>query len=230
MDMSILAQRERGNWVRLQTLSTLRWCASAGQIVAVAVSVRVFGLDIDLATVAPAIGVLILANLYMMARYPDAHRLTEREATATLAFDILQLALLLFLTGGLHNPFALLLLAPVVIAATVLHLVSFLAIGLLAIALITALANWWVPLRTLDGTVLALPPLFKFGYWTSLVIGVAFLGLYARRVTTEMHNMGDALLATQLALEREQKLTDLGGVIAAAAHELGTPLATIKLV
>ena len=230
MDMSILGQRERGNWVRLQTLSTLRWCASAGQIVAVAVSVRLFGLDIDLATVAPAIGLLILANLYMMARYPEAHRLSEREATATLAFDIVQLALLLFLTGGLDNPFALLLLAPVVIAATALHLGSFIALGLLTIALITALSVWWVPLRMSDGTVLALPPLFKFGYWASLVIGVTFLGLFARRVTTELHHMADALLATQLALEREQKLTDLGGVVAAAAHELGTPLATIKLV
>ena len=230
MDMSILGQRERGNWVRLQTLSTLRWCASAGQIVAVAVSVRLFGLDIDLATVAPAIGLLILANLYMMARYPEAHRLSEREATATLAFDIVQLALLLFLTGGLDNPFALLLLAPVVIAATALHLGSFIALGLLTIALITALSVWWVPLRMSDGTVLALPPLFKFGYWASLVIGVTFLGLFARRVTTELHHMADALRATQLALEREQKLTDLGGVVAAAAHELGTPLATIKLV
>jgi two-component system, sensor histidine kinase RegB len=72
--------------------------------------------------------------------------------------------------------------------------------------------------------------LFQFGFWLALVIGVVFLAIYARQVTTEMHAMGEALLATQLALAREQKLTDLGGVVAAAAHELGTPLATIKLV
>ena len=228
--MSILAQRERGNWVRLQTLSTLRWCAIAGQIVAVVVSDRVFDLDLPLVFVALTIGTAILANLGMQWSYPEAHRLSEREATAALAFDILQLALLLFLTGGLNNPFALLILAPVVIAATVLHLGSFIALGLLAIALITALSFWWVPLRLDDGAALSLLPVFQFGYWVALVIGVLFLGLYARRVTTELHNMGDALLATQLALEREQKLTDLGGVVAAAAHELGTPLATIKLV
>ena len=71
---------------------------------------------------------------------------------------------------------------------------------------------------------------FKFGFWLALIIGIAFLGLYTRRVSIEMRAMSDALFAAQMALAREQKLTDLGGVVAAAAHELGTPLATIKLV
>ena len=81
-----------------------------------------------------------------------------------------------------------------------------------------------------DGTELLLPLIFQFGFWASIVIGIVFLSVYARQVTTEMHAMREALVATQLALSREQKLTDLGGVVAAAAHELGTPLATIKLV
>ncbi len=72
--------------------------------------------------------------------------------------------------------------------------------------------------------------MFEFGFWLSIVIGILFLALYSRRVATEIRTMSDALLATQMALAREQKLTDLGGVVAAAAHELGTPLATIKLV
>lgn len=75
-----------------------------------------------------------------------------------------------------------------------------------------------------------IPRIFEFGFWLSIVIGILFLGLYSRRVATEMRSMSQALLATQMALAREQKLTDLGGVVAAAAHELGTPLATIKLV
>src|SRR5690606_19614179 len=86
------------------------------------------------------------------------------------------------------------------------------------------------PIRFADGTELTIPPLFGFGFWLSIVVGVLFLGLYAHRVATEIRALGDALLATQMALAREQKLTDLGGVVAAAAHELGTPLATIKLV
>ena len=84
-------------------------------------------------------------------------------------------------------------------------------------------------MRGADGTALLLPPLFRFGFEMALIIGTVFLAVYARQVVSEMHAMRDALTATQLALEREQKLTDLGGVIAAAAHELGTPLATIKL-
>ena len=87
-----------------------------------------------------------------------------------------------------------------------------------------------LPLKLQGGVVFEIPDLFEFGFWLSILVGIAFLGLYARRISTEIHTMSDALLATQLALAREQKLTDLGGVVAAAAHELGTPLATIKLV
>jgi two-component system sensor histidine kinase RegB len=134
------------------------------------------------------------------------------------------------MTGGLSNPFAMLILAPVTIAATVLQLRSTLTLGMIAITLISLLSQFSVPILTSEGVVLELPPLFQFGFWAALVVGVAFLAIYARQVTMEMHTMAEALLATQLALAREQKLTDLGGVVAAAAHELGTPLATIKLV
>ena len=194
------------------------------------VATRLYDLRMDAGPPAITIGAAILANLVSSFVYPENKRLSEREASAMMAFDIVQLTLLLYLTGGLNNPFALLILAPVTIAATVLHLVSFIALGLLAIAMISVIGTVAVPLQMADGTLLLLPPLFHFGFWVSLVIGVVFLGIYARQVTTEMNAMGDALLATQLALAREQKLTDLGGVVAAAAHELGTPLATIKLV
>ena len=229
-DTDVLQDRERSNWVRLRTLLILRWCAIGGQIVAIIVATRVYGLLIDPGPAAMTIGAAMVANLLTSFIYPENKRLSEREASAMMAFDIVQLAVLLYLTGGLNNPFALLILAPVTIAATVLHLMSFVLLGVLAILMISVISVVSVPLQMGDGTLLLLPPLFHFGFWVSLVIGVVFLGIYARQVTTEMNNMGDALLATQLALAREQKLTDLGGVVAAAAHELGTPLATIKLV
>ncbi len=152
------------------------------------------------------------------------------EVTATLLFDTAQLALLLALTGGLNNPFALLILVPVTIAATALKLRPTLLLGFSTIAMITLVALFNVPLQTRAGLEIAVPPMIEFGYWVAIVIGVIFLGAYAHRIAQEIHSMSDALLATQLALAREQKLTDLGGVVAAAAHELGTPLATIKLV
>jgi hypothetical protein len=95
---------------------------------------------------------------------------------------------------------------------------------------VTLLGPPTVPLGPTDGSVMQVPADFEFGFWVAIVIGVVFLAAYAWRVATEIHAMSDALLATQMALAREQKLTDLGGVVAAAAHELGTPLATIKLV
>jgi two-component system sensor histidine kinase RegB len=117
----------------------------------------------------------------------------------------------------------------VTISAAALPLRPTLLIGGAAILLASVLALWNLPLRALDGTEMALPPIFVAGFWAAVVIGVLFVSAYARWVSLEIHSMSQALLATQMALAREQKLTDLGGVVAAAAHELGTPLATIKL-
>ena len=229
-DLTFLPDRQRANWVRLQTLNTLRWVAIAGQSGAVLAATLGFGLSMPLRLVVLTVAALAIANISFSLIFPGNKRLTEREAFLMLLFDILQLGLLLYLTGGLNNPFALLLLAPVTIAATVLHPRSALALGLAAILIVAGLARWNVPLMTGLGVPMELPDLFRFGTWLSLTIGIAFMSIYARLVTQEMHAMSDALAATQMALAREQKLTDLGGVVAAAAHELGTPLATIKLV
>lgn len=218
------------NWVRLRTLIVLRWMAIAGQVAAILVASRIYGLDLPLGLSAMAVGLSVLANLLLVMLFPENRRLTEVEAFLTLLFDLAQLAFLLFLTGGLTNPFAILVLAPVTISASVLRLRSTIALGTLAILVVTTALFLHVPLRFTDGRELEIPPLFIFGFWLSIVIGILFLGLYSRRVATEMRSMSEALLATQMALAREQKLTDLAGVVAAAAHELGTPLATIKLV
>jgi two-component system sensor histidine kinase RegB len=229
-EFQMFQDQERSNWVRLRTLVTLRWFAALGQAVAAIVAANLYKLEFQYGMVGLVIASAVLANLLSRYSSPENKRLSEREATLWLFFDLTQLGLLLYLTGGLNNPFALLLLAPVTIAATVLHLRSTVFLGVVAIFLITLISNYHMPLVMPDGNPLALPMLFQFGFWLALVIGVVFLAIYARQVTTEMHAMGEALLATQLALAREQKLTDLGGVVAAAAHELGTPLATIKLV
>lgn len=226
----IIQENQRSNWVRLRTLVTLRWFAIVGQISAIVVAIWVFDLQIELGPCVLIVGSSILANLFSSFLYPENRRLTEREATLMLLFDIVQLSLLLYLTGGINNPFMLLILAPVTISATVLHRRSMFVIVATALFCIAALSQTSIPIRDADGEVLQLPILFGFGFWVALTIGVIFLAGYARQITLEMQAMGDALVATQLALSREQKLTDLGGVVAAAAHELGTPLATIKLV
>jgi two-component system sensor histidine kinase RegB len=220
----------RSDWVRLRTLIVLRWMAITGQLAAITVADRIYGMQLPLGLCYLAVGASIIANLISIFVFPENKRLTELEAMLTLLFDLSQLAFLLYLTGGLSNPFALLIMAPVVISASALELRTTVLLGVLAILFVTVTAFINVPLRFADGSTLRIPLLFEFGFWLSIVIGIVFLGLYSRRVALEIRSMSDALLATQMALAREQKLTDLGGVVAAAAHELGTPLATIKLV
>lgn len=220
----------RSDWVRLRTLIFLRWMAIAGQLGAITVADRYYGMQLPLGLCYMAVGTSIIANLISVFVYPENKRLTEFEAMLTLLFDLSQFSFLLYLTGGLTNPFALLILAPVTVSASALELRTTLFLGTMSIIFVTVTAFFHVPLRFSNGEVLTIPVLFEFGFWLAIIIGILFLGLYSRRVATEIRSMSDALLATQMALAREQKLTDLGGVVAAAAHELGTPLATIKLV
>ncbi len=219
----------RTNWIRLRTLIVLRWFAIFGQLAAITIAGRLFDLQLSIGLCFMAIGVSIMANLIAVFVFPENTRLSERQVASMLLFDIAQLSALLALTGGLNNPFALLILAPVTISAMALKPETTAMIGAVTIALVSIVTLWHFPLVTSNGFVMAMPDDFVLGFWTAIVIGVIFLGIYASRVTAEVHAMSDALAATQMALAREQKLTDLGGVVAAAAHELGTPLATIML-
>lgn len=224
-----MGERKRADWVRLRTMIYLRWVAIAGQFAAVTIVPHLFGMQLELGWCYFAIGVSVIGNLIATYLFPENMRLSEHQNLAMIIFDLLQLSFLLFLTGGLNNPFTLLLLGPVTISAAALSLRSTLGLCAIAIVSVTLLAYFHIPLRTQSGEILQIPQLFIFGQWIALIIAVIFTSAYSRRVTSEVHLMSDALAATQLALAREQKLTDLGGVVAAAAHELGTPLATIKL-
>jgi two-component system sensor histidine kinase RegB len=227
---SLLPPEPRRPRVRLDTLANLRWLAVLGQTTTVVVAELFLGIRLELGLCLLAIGTAIVANLVVLTVYPPSHRLTEREAFTFVMFDLLQLATLLALTGGLHNPFALLFLAPVTISATVLSLRSTLVMGTAALVMVTLLGGFYLPLRTDAGSMLELPPLHLAGFLVAIAVGTLFLSGFAWRLSRETEEMSAALLATQTALAREQKLHDLGGVVAAAAHELGTPLATIKLV
>ena len=216
--------------VRLRTLVNLRWLAALGQTVAIAVAATVLGFDLPLLGCAALVGLLVVANLAAQLLYPATYRLSEREAVAVLVFDAAQLAGLLFLTGGLHNPFALLVVGPVTLAATTLSFRATVLVGTLALIAVSLLGGYHMPLVSTAEGPLRLSALHLLGFWTSIVLATVLLGAFAYRMTLETERASRALLATQTALAREQKLDDLGGLVAAAAHELGTPLATIKLV
>ena len=215
--------------VRLRTLSNLRWLAVAGQSAALFLVYFALGYSLPILYCAIAIAVSAMLNVVLALRYPPAHRLTNREATFYLAFDVLQLAALLYLTGGIANPFALMFVAPVVIAASTLNLGNVLILAGIAFISVSLIAVVHRPLPWPDAT-LQLPQLYQAGIWTALVIGIGFTSVYAWRIASESARMSAGLAATQLALAREHRLAALGALATAAAHELGTPLGTIAVV
>lgn len=225
-----IVQDYRGDWVRLRTLTYIRGMAVTGQMAALVIGMTLFDLRFDLTPVALVMAAAGVSILLALVLFPPTRRLSSTEAMLTFLFDIAQLSALLYLTGGITNPFALLITAPVAVAAMALPPRLTLLLTGVAIAFVSVLSVVYLPLRFDDGTILVVPAILKFGTWAAIVIGVSFQAYYAFRVAGEGESLSDALLAAQMALSREQKLTDLGGVVAATAHELGTPLATIKLV
>ena len=140
-------QNARSNWMRLRTLVTVRWVAITGQILALALGQELYGLSLALGPCSAVIGLSIIANIFAVLIFPDNRRLSELETVLTLLFDTLQLSLLLAFTGGLNNPFALLILAPVTIAATVLPTRSTLLLAFCSVVMTTTVA--WVHLHTI---------------------------------------------------------------------------------
>lgn len=227
--LKLFSSNARSKWLRLRTLILLRWLAVGGQLGAIVIATRFLEVDLRLDLCATALGISVAFNIVATVIFPANNRLSERNAVLTLMFDLFQLAFLVSLTGGLSNPFVFLLLAPVTIAAAALTLRATVIIGVVFISLISLLVVFYIPLTTLSGELIQLPSMLIYGTWAALVTSGIFLAAYAHRVTEETFSMSEALTATQLALGREHRLTALGGVVAAAAHELGTPLATIKL-
>ncbi|QFU14896.1 ActS/PrrB/RegB family redox-sensitive histidine kinase [Microvirga thermotolerans] len=230
MDIRPASLAHNARQLRLDTLVRLRWIAIAGQAMAVAVVRFGLGFELPFGLCFAVIAVSAAVNVMLRIEFPASHRLGDNAATVLLAFDTLQLAALLYLTGGLENPFAILFLAPVLISATALTPERTLGLGLLVIGLATLLTLAHRPLPWFPGQPFALPFLYVTGIWTAILLGTAFIGIYAWRVAEEARQLGQALAATELVLAREQHLSQLDGLAAAAAHELGTPLATIALV
>jgi two-component system sensor histidine kinase RegB len=221
--------------LRLQTAVRLRWFGVAGQLITVGYVYFILGFQIgngilDVGICLALIALTAWLNVFLRIRYPMRTRLSTAFATVLLAYDILQLAALLYLTGGIENPFVFLIVAPVTVSAATLPPRNTVVLGVIAASATTLLVFFhralpWHPPGSFD-----LPTLYNIGALACVLAGMLFLALYVWRLAKEARQMADALAATEMVLAREQQLHALDGLAAAAAHELGTPLSTIAVV
>ena len=218
-----------GLGIRAKTLINLRWIAVLGQIITCLVVEYFFGFQLPWLEILLTILALIISNLALYPRYSTNNRLSETATTVVIAADILQLALLIFFTGGLSNPFVVLFITPIAITVTSLPIRSTSILIFLTIIFITILGSFNYPLESnmLD---LSVPPIFILGMWVSLFVTILFLTFYAGGLTDESRKISAALKVAENLLVKEKNLSSLDGLAAAAAHHLGTPLGTISLI
>ena len=216
--------------LRLNTLIRLRWLAIIGQSATVLFVAYWLEFPLPVSMCFALIAASAWLNLFLAFRYPAAHRLPPAFAFVILLFDAIQLVGLLYMTGGLTNPFSVLMIVPVIVSATSLPARLTVLLWAAVVGLATLLAFFHLPLPWFPGTALVVPFVYIAGMWMAVFSTMTFTAFYAYRVAEEARLLANALSATELILQREQHLSALDGLAAAAAHELGTPLATITLV
>jgi two-component system sensor histidine kinase RegB len=216
--------------LRTDTLIALRWRGLVGQVVILAVCGLVLKLHLPWLWCGLLLGASAGLNLMLLGMERRQRERAEWENVAVLAFDTVQLAAMVFVTGGIANPFAFLLVAPIVLAAAATRLAYVLTMVALGFACVVVLSLWGQPLPSPLDEAVEMSRLFRLGMSIALASAIGFTASYAWRASQEAARMEIALNVAQQVLAREQRLSALGALAAAAAHELGTPLATIQIV
>ncbi len=216
------------NTILLGNLIKIRWIAIFGQFLAVFIVFYIIKIEILLFEILTIILLSVAVNFYSYFEERKNKSISNVKAFSFLLFDTLQLGFLLFLTGGIVNPFSILILAPVITSASYLPALMTVILSTISIMIIVILNFYYVPLYL--GPEFYLPEIYNFGLVASLIITVIFIAIYAYLFASSSRKISNALSVSKLQILNQKKITEVGSLSAAAAHELGTPLNTIFLI
>ena len=229
MNFSTLFRTKENLNLDKNTLTILRYIAISGQFIAVNIVFYYLKLDFPVEESYLIIFFGLLTNLFLQFKI-KTNQLKDTYAFFFLLYDLLQLSILLFLTGGIINPFSILLIIPTIVSSTFLSMGTTIILGAITSLMLFTLSNYHFPLPGVNESIYNLPSFYKIGIFTSILIGLIFLSYFGIRFSGESKKRSEALNKLQEVIAKEYELESLGGQAAAAAHSLGTPLSTIKII
>ena len=229
MDFATLFRTKENLNLDKNTLTILRYIAIFGQFFAI--NFVFFYLKLEFPIIESYIIVFLglVTNLFLQLKI-RVNQLKDTYASFFLLYDLIQLSALLYLTGGILNPFSFLLIIPAIVSSTFLSMGTTIILGVITSFMLFLLGHFYISLPGMDETIFYVPNFYKFGLLTSILIGLIFLSYFGIRFSGETKKRSEALNKLQEVIAKEYELESLGGQAAAAAHSLGTPLATISVV
>jgi two-component system, sensor histidine kinase RegB len=229
MNFSTLFRTKENLNLDKNTLTILRYIAIFGQFIAI--NIVFFYLELQFPLKESYIIILIglITNLFLQFKV-KVNQLKDTYASLFLLYDLFQLSSLLYLTGGILNPFSILLIIPTIVSSTFLSMGTTIILGVITSFLLFILSFIYLPLPGFDQNIFDVPNFYKQGILTAILIGLVFLSYFGIRFAGETKKRSEALRKLQEVISKEYELESLGGQAAAAAHSLGTPLATISVV
>ena len=229
MDFSTLFRTKENLNLDKNTLTILRYIAIFGQFIAVNIVYYFLKLDFPINESYSIIFLGLLTNLFLQFRV-KVNQLRDTYASFFLLCDLIQLSILLYFTGGILNPFSFLLIIPTIVSSTFLSMGTTIILSVITSFMLFLLTYFSLPLPGMDENIFNIPNFYKLGILTSILIGLIFLSYFGIRFSGETKKRSEALNKLQEVIAKEYELESLGGQAAAAAHSLGTPLATISVV
>ena len=229
MNFSTLFRLEENLHLDKKTLVILRWIAIIGQLVAINLVYNYLDLKFPILASHGIIFLGLLTNLYLQFKI-KTNQLKDVYSSMFLIYDLIQLSVLLFLTGGISNPFSLLLIVPAIVSSTFLSMGTTIILGAITIISLSILTKFYLPLPGMIEYNFNFPIFYLLGMLISIIVGLIFLSYFGIRFAGETKKRSEALNKLQQVIAKEYELESLGGQAAAAAHSLGTPLSTITVV